>query len=477
MPYRGYYGQQAPYQFSPGQRVQEVSRGLLGLSAALGRAAGPSRYPVGFGQAFGQGMQGFNQGLQSARQGYMQQGQMAQRQQLIQAQIQNQELQRQQAQAKIAQAAKQQAAMARAVGLLSPQAQVQPNMSTQQGQVAVAPGGGQVSVAPGGRQVSAQQINPAQRLRAAMAFAQAGQPQMLQNLMKPQTYSPPVKGVGPQGQPQYMQFNPQGQGRVVPNFYPPPPKALTPDRTLVPVYDKYSPTLVKMVPRAQAVGMPGPPKGMKFTSDGKGGFTLTTGGAGGLTSGLQKTTAASLEKQHFMARAGLDRLNVVASKFKPEYQQVVTRAGMAWTALKDKFQGSGVPFLDEKIGKEDRKTLEEFSSYKASSIDNLNRYIKDITGAQMSDGEAKRILRGVPNPGEGIFDGDSPIVFQGKMKTVIASLRRVMVRTRQAIGKGIDPLTIPLSTIPSMQARGDTLMGIHGKKEVVKAILKQEGYF
>jgi hypothetical protein len=50
-----------------------ANQGLLNLSAGLLQAGGPSRTPVGFGQALGQGMQQGAQGIQQAQQAQLQQ--------------------------------------------------------------------------------------------------------------------------------------------------------------------------------------------------------------------------------------------------------------------------------------------------------------------------------------------------------------------------------------------------------------------
>jgi hypothetical protein len=66
--------------------MNPASQGMLNLSAGLLQAGGPSRTPVGFGQALGQGMQQGAQGIQQAQQQQLQQ-------QLLQAKMA--ELQRQ----------------------------------------------------------------------------------------------------------------------------------------------------------------------------------------------------------------------------------------------------------------------------------------------------------------------------------------------------------------------------------------------
>jgi hypothetical protein len=64
-----------------------ANQGLLNLSAGLLQAGGPSRTPVGFGQALGQGLMQGAQGLQNAQQMQMQQQRNQLQEQMIQAQL------------------------------------------------------------------------------------------------------------------------------------------------------------------------------------------------------------------------------------------------------------------------------------------------------------------------------------------------------------------------------------------------------
>ena len=67
----------------------------------------------------------------------------------------------------------------------------------------------------------------------------------------------------------------------------------------------------------------------------------------------------------------------------------------------------------------DRKYLEDFTTLRAKSVSNLNSYIKEMTGAAMSEAEAKRLMAVMPNAGTGVFDGDSPTQFKTKLDVVV----------------------------------------------------------
>ena len=63
--------------------------------------------------------------------------------------------------------------------------------------------------------------------------------------------------------------------------------------------------------------------------------------------------------------------------------------------------------------------LTEFKGFQRKAIENINLYIKEITGAQMSEKEATRLRLSQPDPGEQWYQGDDPITFKAKMDDVI----------------------------------------------------------
>jgi len=187
------------------------------------------------------------------------------------------------------------------------------------------------------------------------------------------------------------------------------------------------------------------PTGMEITA---GGATVRTGVP------MQKKTAASLEDKVISATNGLARVRSIKSSFRPEYQTVATR----WDALKTAFQekAAGIPALEwvgKQFGEGDRQLLRDFTVYKRRSIENLNLYIKEITGAQMSIQEAQRLTRGMPNPGKGLLDGDSPTEFYAKLIDVERSLKKATARYVYALKNGLDPLAMNIDEIENVMSR------------------------
>lgn len=168
-------------------------------------------------------------------------------------------------------------------------------------------------------------------------------------------------------------------------------------------------------------------------------------GPGAGTEGLTNKTRNDLQTTTVQAREGLARLRAIKTQFRPEYQQLGTRWSNLATAWKDKAGMS--------VNKADAEQLRAFSQYKAESLNNINLYIKEITGAAMSNAEAERIQKGVPNPGSGLIDGDSPVEFSAKLDGTMRRLSEVNARAMYALKHGLTTdqmFAIPLDTVPGL---------------------------
>ena len=200
-----------------------------------------------------------------------------------------------------------------------------------------------------------------------------------------------------------------------------------------------------------------PLTGMEITTPE--GLTVRTG----VRTGMQKKTTGDIEKKLVGAREGLARLRGIAAKYRPEFQEIPTRLGVAWTGLKSRF-GKG------RVDSQDRRLLTEFADYRRDAISNINLYIKDITGAQMSATETDRLRLATPDPGEGIFGGDDPITFESKLRSAIQDIEKAAVRYEYYLDKGItDPEEMsrqsPLNTMRTAvnEQTGERLVEIDGQ--------------
>lgn len=172
--------------------------------------------------------------------------------------------------------------------------------------------------------------------------------------------------------------------------------------------------------------------------------------------GLGKPAQGKVDEKLLDTTNGMMTLTRIEGQFKPQYQQFVPRVSAKWSGIKDS--------LGMDVSPQDKAFLAEFSAYKRNAINSLNEYIKQITGAAMSEQEAQRILKGMPNPGQGVFDGDSPTEFKSKMDDAIRVTKMALARSTYIKRNGIalsdkdGNAVISLDRMPSlMNERGKAL--------------------
>jgi len=203
-----------------------------------------------------------------------------------------------------------------------------------------------------------------------------------------------------------------------------------------------------VTPEGQTISLPNteaPPQGSIPYSTGLDidvgpeGTTIRTGvGRGGQT----KKTKGAIETKALNAAEGITRLNEIASSFKPEFLQVGTKLKNLKTIWQEKGADTPLAGILGKAKPEDQALLDDYSDFKRTSISNINLYIKEITGAQMSEKEADRIRLGMPDPGEGIFDGDSPTQFSSKWSSTMKSLKLAAARYSYLLNQGVNAESI-----------------------------------
>lgn len=156
-----------------------------------------------------------------------------------------------------------------------------------------------------------------------------------------------------------------------------------------------------------------------------------TGKDVGLTTSVKgkiQTDIKDLEQ----AKAGLANIR---KDFDPSMQTFMVRGE---AALKGLLEKSGV-----ELSPEDQQLVQSVAAYKQSAWDAANRYIKYLTGAQMSEAEAQRILKSFPDPRLGLFDGDSPSEFKRKLDDAIDQVNASLARNYYFLNKGFDIIYDP----------------------------------
>jgi HEPN domain-containing protein len=157
------------------------------------------------------------------------------------------------------------------------------------------------------------------------------------------------------------------------------------------------------------------------------------------TGQLEKPNKAKVQEQQLNTGDQIARLNNIQFSYRPEFLNIKFRAGQAWNTLKDKVGN---------LPAKEKATLANYSTYKQNSIQNLNLTIKDLTGAAMSDAESGRIISSLPNPGTGVFDGDSPTEFESKLNNGIQQAKYALARKQYALKNGLKWENIDLGQMP-----------------------------
>lgn len=190
------------------------------------------------------------------------------------------------------------------------------------------------------------------------------------------------------------------------------------------------------------------------------------------TGDLSKTTAGEVEKGVLSDADAISRLNNITASYKPEYQKIPYRGAQAWSAAKDRVL---------KLPEPEKRQLTDYSKYRQNSLQNLNKTIKDLTGAAMGVQEADRIMASLPNAGTGIFDGDSPTEFEAKLDNAVQQTKYALARKNYALKQGIKEKAwekIDLSDMPSIvNKRADeiaTAYKLDPTKQTDKATIKRQ---
>ena len=165
---------------------------------------------------------------------------------------------------------------------------------------------------------------------------------------------------------------------------------------------------------------------IRMNADGS--MEIIRGGAVG--GDVTRKTKGAIESKIIGGKEQLARMHTIYNEFKPEYLETGTRLGAAWTSIKAK--------LGRNVDPQDAKTLTDFKKFQRKSIENINLYIKELTGAQMSEKEADRLRLAQPDPGENWWSGDDPITFKAKMDDVLKFTRASVARYEFYRSKGLD---------------------------------------
>jgi hypothetical protein len=139
------------------------------------------------------------------------------------------------------------------------------------------------------------------------------------------------------------------------------------------------------------------------------------------TTNLSPPVERSLQTDILSNEDRIARLGVISKQINanPEFLEFFSKAKSKFL---DRLEFAGVPLTE---GGEEFLTLQ--SKFVRNSIENINNYIKEITGAQMSEKEANRLRLAQPDPGEGVFGGDGPTKFKAKLEGAIDAAEQARI--------------------------------------------------
>lgn len=191
-------------------------------------------------------------------------------------------------------------------------------------------------------------------------------------------------------------------------------------------------------------------KGITITTD-KDGNTITTIGGSGTDGDITKPTRNKVQEKILNAGDTLSQITSIKTKFKPEYQEFSTKAGMAWNSLKDKVNS-------DSLMPQEKQKLDDFTQYRAEAGQLFALTLKDLSGVAVNPTEYKRAEVWLPNPGSGIFDGDSPTELKSKVERFEDFTRKALMKHAYIQNKGLTVNDVDVDQMPSlMQQRGDEL--------------------
>lgn len=231
----------------------------------------------------------------------------------------------------------------------------------------------------------------------------------------------------------------------------------------VEVFDPNSPTGTRLLSPEEALGRPGkPPSGIEITSPD--GTTIRTGVRGsGDKSGLAKKTINTIENKLLQTTQGLDRIASIKAAFQPRFLEIGTKFETALAAGKNK--------LGIELSPDETQLLTDFTVFKRRTVENLNLVVRDLSGAAVTAQEAERLRAALPDVGDGIFSGDSPVSFQAKLNDVFRALNlakaRLVFAREQGLSGDIDRIAknLPLDMVEQQ---------IEREGQLIEAIVREE---
>lgn len=161
-------------------------------------------------------------------------------------------------------------------------------------------------------------------------------------------------------------------------------------------------------------------------------------------------TKEAMEKQLDQVGQTLATVDTVANNFQDKFLTFENRLQTGWSALKER--------MGQQLGQDEKKELGDYSRWARNSISLINQHIKQMTGAAMSEPEAQRLVKQMPNPGTNPYNMDSPTEFKTKLTDLRRELMMIQARANYARANNLNWKDINYEQMPAiMNARASQM--------------------
>jgi hypothetical protein len=164
------------------------------------------------------------------------------------------------------------------------------------------------------------------------------------------------------------------------------------------------------------------------------------------------TDAVRTSRQKLMDESSLllMQLNSTKEAYIPMYQTFGGKGVAWWSQLKDKADTNT-------LSDDEREFLAGISIFRRRSSQILNVILAKEAGANVTDQEKTRWINTIPDIGTGpfmgLFDGDSPTVYEAKLDDFIDMTQKIIARTRYADATGQDWEKIRIDDMPNIMKK------------------------
>ena len=161
--------------------------------------------------------------------------------------------------------------------------------------------------------------------------------------------------------------------------------------------------------------------------------------------GLGKKSQSDMVEELHSADATLDQINRSMKDFNPEFLTIPGKLKNLALSSWEKIGGSLDPESQEFVGR--------YTKFTQNSIDMLNRYINEITGAAIGAGqEEDRLRKGIPDA-----QNMSPTQFTNALQNKLDALHVERWRAAETIEKGVPLTRVSLSSVEAQIKDGSLI--------------------